>query len=657
MQKYLSKNLSKISLLPTLILLILMTLSLVNSARDYNKSMHTHDNARVVALTSALLHEMQKERGMTAGFLGSKGQQFGAEIKKQRALVDTKNADLQSFASTHDFPPATVEEIAAFNKHLSSLSAVRSRVDSLSMPLGEALSYYTKGNYYLLHFNSVLAHDAGDIEALRDLTTLYNLAYTKEQSGIERAVLSNVFAKGEMSDALYGRFSELLIKQRTYFSEAQDLAAYDFASELEAFEKSPENSKVESFRDYVLSNLGSAMEQSASEWFKAATERINLLKNVEDTLLEKITVNAESEIRTSIVTMAITVVLFLMLLLFAYVLYRVLQKSQEQARLIKKVMSKVEDQHDISNTISIVSNDDLGRVAELLNKTFDRLRNDFASFQHYSTTIADESKSTATITLQSQTNLSQQQENIERSVSLIDAVSTGIKQASDELKTSARYALESKTSAENGEAAVDETVKGIKQTARDISEANNEVDNLNQSVSDIVGMVDVIHSVADQTNLLALNAAIEAARAGEQGRGFAVVADEVRTLAKRTQDSTEEISKIINQLKDSAVKASGLIKTGNDQVSNSVALAENVHQVLRDIVANMVELDNVNQVVNASADQQLDSIINIAEISTQIGQHAGENSQGAEAISVSATELSSIADSMLKDIQRYKVKS
>jgi methyl-accepting chemotaxis protein len=198
-------------------------------------------------------------------------------------------------------------------------------------------------------------------------------------------------------------------------------------------------------------------------------------------------------------------------------------------------------------------------------------------------------------------------------------------------------------------------MQGISQTAIEVAKVGETITELNSRVNDILGMVDVIKSVADQTNLLALNAAIEAARAGEQGRGFAVVADEVRTLAKRTQQSTQEISNVVDVLKASSQKAFSSIESGNHQAREAVTNAQQISVVLAKIVESIKSVDDVTGVIATSTKEQSTVIQSINNNVASIDNQARDTVVGAEQLSASSLQLSKIAHDMEARIKVYKV--
>jgi methyl-accepting chemotaxis protein len=194
----------------------------------------------------------------------------------------------------------------------------------------------------------------------------------------------------------------------------------------------------------------------------------------------------------------------------------------------------------------------------------------------------------------------------------------------------------------------------INALARDIDQASEVISNLQKETDSIGSVLDVIRGIAEQTNLLALNAAIEAARAGEQGRGFAVVADEVRTLASRTQASTEEIQNMITKLQTGANQAVQVMVKGKDQAASSVDHASRAGQSLQNITrAVSVIKDMSNQIASASEEQSAVSL-EINRNINNISDVANETATGSREISTGANELARLAAELQKLVGHFK---
>jgi methyl-accepting chemotaxis protein len=653
MKRWLSRYLSILTLFPVIVLIVFIFFDVMRAYNALDQANKTILDANLVSVTSQLTHELQKERGKSAGYIGSNGAKFKAEIRPQRAATDKEIQNLTNFLDNSEYDLKTEQTLKQLINRLQNIQNIRQKVDSLTIGLGEALAYYSGSNQLLLDLNGHLATQLQESTSAQKFLTLYNIAYAKEQAGIERAVLSNIFASDSFTPALLTSYIELTTKQYTYFKSSYVTATPDFKMVLDEFVQSTESRDVERFRD-SLKSTQNGFNIDAAEWFAAATARINKLKVTEEKLLNEMRQYAQEKVETRFIVIVFESILLAFMLVLAYGVFSTIQLRAAQSHEINRFMKTVDTEKDLTDSIEVLTEDELGRIATLINVTFTNIRTDFTNFQKNAHEIAEATIQAASATEQSKDNLIQLQMDISSIASATEEMSGSIKSVMENMLVASDGAQSAAQETINGEKAVETSMLGITHTAEEVARVGETITELNSRVNDILSMVDVIKSVAEQTNLLALNAAIEAARAGEQGRGFAVVADEVRSLAQRTQQSTQEISEVVDVLKISSQNAFSSIESGNQQAKEAVVNAEQISEVLAKIVNNIRSVDDVTRVVASSTKEQSTVIQSINTNVGSIDEQARENVVGAEQLSASSSKLLQIARDMEDRIKVYK---
>jgi len=250
------------------------------------------------------------------------------------------------------------------------------------------------------------------------------------------------------------------------------------------------------------------------------------------------------------------------------------------------------------------------------------------------------------VTTESRDGIVKQQVDIDQVATAMNEMSATVHEVARNAMDAAGAAKEADDEAANGKQVVSQAVGTIDKLATDVDEAANVIHQLAQDSENIGTVLDVIKAIAEQTNLLALNAAIEAARAGEQGRGFAVVADEVRTLAQRTQQSTQEIQEIIEKLQAGAEKAERVMKASREQAQTSVDESSRAGTSLVSITDMVARINDMNTQIASAAEEQTAvaeeisrSIVAINDVAVQTSQSSDQLQQASEGVSAMATQL------------------
>jgi methyl-accepting chemotaxis protein len=322
---------------------------------------------------------------------------------------------------------------------------------------------------------------------------------------------------------------------------------------------------------------------------------------------------------------------------------------------IQAMVTKVEQDLDFTVRVKVTQRDEIGETTLLLNRLLDKLQGNLKSIADGAHSVASAASLMSTTSTQVATASHQQSESASDMAATVEEMTVSINHVGDRAQEANRLSSESGELAISGEHVISQTVSDIQDIATTVSEAAELIHSLEKHSQEISNVVQVIKEVADQTNLLALNAAIEAARAGEQGRGFAVVADEVRKLAERTAVSTQEISSTINTMRSSASNAVASMEGVVSKVTKGVESAQEANAAIKQIGDGSRHAVGMVEEITSAIREQATATNNIAMQVERIAQMSEESSAAAGNSAETALDLDRLATDMQRIVSAYKL--
>ncbi len=301
------------------------------------------------------------------------------------------------------------------------------------------------------------------------------------------------------------------------------------------------------------------------------------------------------------------------------------------------------------------SKDELGEMGANFNGMMETMQGTLHQVASASVQLASAAEELSAVTTQSRTAVTCQKDETDQVATAMNEMAAAMHEMAQNSNEAAKAVRAAEEETANGHRVVSEAIASIQSLAGVMDYASQVIERLAADSQDIGSVLDVIKGIAEQTNLLALNAAIEAARAGEQGRGFAVVADEVRTLASRTQESTDEIQQTIEKLQSHAREAVAAMQAGSERASGSLGQVEQGNASLNRIVTSVSTItDMINQIASATDEQSMvseeinRSIVAIRDVSSEV-------SDGAAQTEVASNEIAKLAVDLKTAVNQFKV--
>lgn len=310
---------------------------------------------------------------------------------------------------------------------------------------------------------------------------------------------------------------------------------------------------------------------------------------------------------------------------------------------------------DLSQEVSISGRDEAGRLLAALAKMQNNLRETIASIADSATQLASASEEMTAVTEEGSRGLVRQNDEVNQAATAVTEMSAAVDEVARNAEAAAQSSRKSLDFTNSGIENVAQTLKAIESLAGNVTSTGEQVKALSGKAQDISKVVEVIRAIAEQTNLLALNAAIEAARAGEQGRGFAVVADEVRALAHRTQQSTQEIEQMISAIQADSTQAVNAMSVSAQMASSSIAVAQNADLSLKQIAEAIGQINERNLLIATASEEQAQVAREADQNLTSIRELSVQSAAGASQTASACSEMATLAINLNRLVARFKV--
>lgn len=645
-----------LAMVPLLALAITATNLIRNAYEAYRSATLTQEVLTVGVSAGELIHTLQIERGATAGFLQSKGAKFADTLPSIRKNSDERLAAYLGKSRAGTQLPALSTALGQAQEKLDALKEVRTRADKLEISVADEVTAYTGTIAKLIDVIGTSGQFSSSPQVVQQTIAYLALVRAKEQAGQERALVTAVFAANAVEPARFHGILERFNRQEAYLDIFRSASGEAERQSLTAVLDGTTAKEVQRMRNLLIEKSATGgFDVDPTQWFATITQKIDALHETENVVIHGIEATAEQIVshgKQALYGYILLTIIAVVLVAVAsfWISASVAKPLQAEVDVAEFAIRESDFTHDVPET----GPTEVIRAGHAFNQLMHTFRQIIADMKNSSGRITAAAHALTESSQEVRASSVAQSDATSAVAAAFEQASVSVSETTANAENAARLVAASRSDTLAAMHVMSQAVSNMRQIADLIHTSSLSITALSDSSQRIGGIVQVIQEIAEQTNLLALNAAIEAARAGEQGRGFAVVADEVRKLAERTAKATGEIGGLITSIQDGVKGSVNSMNEANRQADASLRLVGETETALARIDTGSKDVaSNVTAISDALKEQDA-AIRQVASSIEEIAQKTERNTQAAESNNATAGELDTLASDLRASVSRFK---